>query len=123
MSLWLDKLGTSGAIVAAIGCPICFPKLAVVGALLGLGGLAAYEKYFILLVQILIIVALVGHIMAYRHHHNRFLLLSAVALSLAFFVALYLIGNEWLLYLIFAGHIFLSFWLMRENKKAPYCAS
>ena len=121
MSNWLDKFGTSGAIVAAIGCPICFPKLALLGAFLGLGGLAAYENYFILLVQILIIVTLIGHILAYRNHRNRSLLISALALSLAFFVTLYLIGNEWLLYLIFAGYIFLSLWLMRENKKGQYC--
>ena len=33
----LEKSGTLGAIVSAAASPVCFPKLALVGAMLGLG--------------------------------------------------------------------------------------
>lgn len=41
MKLLLDKFGSFGTVAAAAARPVCFPKLAVVGAFFGLGGLAA----------------------------------------------------------------------------------
>lgn len=46
MRLQLGKLGTFGEVVTAILCPICFPKLALIGIALGLGVLAPYESWF-----------------------------------------------------------------------------
>ena len=40
----LENYGSFGAIAAAAICPICFPKLALLGAFFGLGALAN-QKY------------------------------------------------------------------------------
>ena len=42
-----DKSGSLGAIVSAMGCAMCFPALASIGAALGLGFLAHWEGLFI----------------------------------------------------------------------------
>src|SRR5216117_287385 len=44
MKIHLEKIGSLGAVIAAAACPICFPKLALLGALFGLGALGAYES-------------------------------------------------------------------------------
>jgi hypothetical protein len=50
----VEKVGSIGAIIAALACPICFPKLALVGLAVGLGVLAPYEGYMAKGVQVLI---------------------------------------------------------------------
>jgi len=42
-----DKFGTVGALVATMGCAVCFPALASIGAAVGLGFLAQWEGLFI----------------------------------------------------------------------------
>ena len=42
-----DKSGSLGAVVAAMGCPFCFPALASLGAALGLGFLAQWEGFLL----------------------------------------------------------------------------
>jgi len=34
---FLEKVGSIGAVIGALACPICFPKIAIVGAAIGLG--------------------------------------------------------------------------------------
>lgn len=42
-----DKLGSLGAVVAAMGCAACFPAIASLGATIGLGFLGQWEWTFI----------------------------------------------------------------------------
>lgn len=42
-----DKAGTLGALVSTMGCAMCFPALASIGAALGLGFLAQWEGLFV----------------------------------------------------------------------------
>lgn len=42
-----DKSGALGSIVSAMGCAMCFPALASIGAALGLGFLTQWEGLFI----------------------------------------------------------------------------
>ena len=42
-----DKAGALGAVISAMGCGMCFPALASLGAAIGLGFLQAYEGLFI----------------------------------------------------------------------------
>lgn len=96
----LEKLGTSGAILAAIVCPVCFPKLALIGAALGLGVLAPYEGWFVAAAQVFLVVALVGHVVAFRRHRNAWVpALAGVGVTLV-------IGSLWLRYveaLVYVG--------------------
>jgi mercuric ion transport protein len=92
---YLDKLGSFGAVIAAAACPICFPKLALLGALFGLGGLAAYESQLIIAAQALVVLAAAGHMIA---HRSIWLLGIALAGAIAFFAGLYLAGSELVAY-------------------------
>ncbi len=96
----LERSGTVGAIVAAILCPICFPKLALIGAALGLGVLAPYEGWFAAAAQVFLLVALAGHVVAFRRHRDRRVLaLAALGVALV-------LGSLWLYYveaLVYAG--------------------
>ena len=42
-----DKAGSLGALVSAMGCAMCFPTIASLGAALGLGFLSQWEGLFV----------------------------------------------------------------------------
>jgi mercuric ion transport protein len=98
MKPFLDKLGGIGAVVAAAACPVCFPKLALIGALFGLGAFGAYEAQLFIAAQALVVVSMIGHGLSYLRHRNRWLLGGALASGAAVFAGLYWIGSEWLAY-------------------------
>ncbi len=117
------KFGTSGALLAAILCPICFPKLALVGALLGLGVLAPYEGWFAAAAQVFLVVALLGHVVAYRRHRNRWIAaLAGVGVALV-------LGSLWLFYvetLVYLGLAVVSaatIWSVFAMRRCGSCAS
>src|ERR671930_2289502 len=90
----LEKLGSAGAVLAAAACPVCFPKLALIGALFGLGAFGAYESQLFIAAQALVIVAVLGHAASYLRHRNGWLLGVALASGAAVFAGLYLIGPQ-----------------------------
>ena len=101
----LEKFGSAGAIIAAAACPVCFPKLALVGALFGLGALGAYESQIFLAAQILVVVAVIGHGLSYLRHRNGWLLGAAIVSGIAVFAGLYWPRSELLIYAGFVGLI------------------
>jgi len=114
----VEKLGSVGAVVAAAACPVCFPKLALIGALLGLGGLGAYEGQLFLAAQALVVVAVVGHGLSYLRHHNAWVVCAAIASAAAVFAGLYWAGSEALIYAGFIGLVIASateFWTRRRR--------
>lgn len=108
MANHLEKFGSIGAVVAAAACPICFPKLALVGALVGLGAFSAYEAQLFIAAQILVVLAVLGHTLAYRRHRKADLLASVLLSASAVFAGLYWVTNEWLVYAGFAGLVLAS---------------
>ena len=119
MKTILEKAGSVGAVVAAAACPVCFPKLALLGALFGLGALGAYESQLLLAAQALVAVAVAGHALSFFKHHNRWLLASAVASGAAVFAGLYWIGSEAVVYAGLACLVAASatdFWLRFGRK-------
>jgi hypothetical protein len=103
MAKHADKFGSIGAVLAAAACPICFPKLALVGAFFGLGALSAYEAQLIIAAQALVALALAGHLIAYRQRRRTGILGLALAGGAAVFAGLYAFGSEWLAYAGFAA--------------------
>ena len=99
MKTHLEKFGSFGAVIAAAACPICFPKLALVGALFGLGALGAYEYQFLVAAQVLVAVAMIGNVLAFLRHRNAWLLSSGILGGTAVFAGLYVAGSELLVYL------------------------
>jgi mercuric ion transport protein len=105
----LDKIGSIGAVIAAAACPICFPKLAIIGAMFGLGAFSAYEYELLLATQVLVGVAVLGHAIVFLGHRRPWPLAIAVVSGVAVFAGLYVAGSEWLIYAGFAGLVYLSF--------------
>jgi MerC mercury resistance protein len=86
----LDKLGTTGAIFAAFAAatPCCLPLLATVGASLGLGFLMPFQSVSEWIFQGLALLALLGVVVAFRHHKQLlplFVMLGAVAAIWAYY--------------------------------------
>ena len=64
-----DKVGFSGSLVAAAGCPACFPALAGISSALGLGFLSQWEGILVTRVlPIIALVVLVINILGYFSH-------------------------------------------------------
>lgn len=94
----LEKIGSFGSIVAAAACPACFPQLAAFGMLVGLGALGAYESEIFLATQILVVVAIVGHALAYARQRRLALLLLGAGGGILFFAGMYLVRSEIVVY-------------------------
>ena len=119
----LERFGSFGAIIAAAACPVCFPKLALIGALLGMGALAQYEVYFFYGAQILVLLTLVGNIVSFKKHRNITVLALVIVCTLLFFASLYLLVSEILSYLALAGLITGAIWSIVESKRCDRCAT
>ncbi len=122
MKRMLEKFGTGGAVIAALACPICFPKLALIGAALGLGVLAPYERYIALAVQALFLLALAGQVFAFRAHRNKWLLALAIATATTLFVGYYIVPSSILLQLSLLGLVVSSVWHFFEVRRCRRCA-
>lgn len=123
MRFKLENYGSFGAIVAAAACPICFPKLALIGAFLGLGALAKYETFFFYGAHVLILIALVGHVISYKKVQNRTLLALAIISASLFFVSLYLIVSEMLAYTALTGLVAATIWMIVESRRCDGCVA
>lgn len=122
----VEKVGSIGAVVAAAACPICFPKLALIGAFLGLGAFSAFEFQLLLAAQALVVLAVAGHVASYLRHRDHWLLASAALSGAAVFAGLYLAGSEWLVYAGFAGLVAAStadLWRRFRPKAGPVLES
>lgn len=117
------KLGSIGAILTAALCPVCFPKLALLGALLGLDALAKYEAVFFYASQAFVLAMLVANIIGYRRYQKLSLLLLVVVSVLLFFGSLYIYHSESVSYIAFAGLIVASLWLVIESRRCAVCES
>jgi len=75
----------------------------LIGTLFGLGALGAYESQLFIAAQILIAVAVLGHVLAYLQHRKGWLLGLAILSGAAVFGGLYLLRFEAMIYAGFAG--------------------
>ena len=119
----LEKFGSFGAIIAAMACPICFPKLALVGALIGVGVLAPYETAFFFGAQILVVLAVIGHVLSYKKLQNWKLLSLAIISAILLFISLYVYVSEILSYIAFSGLIIATIWLIIESRRSSNCVT
>ena len=117
----LEKTGTVGAVIAALACPVCFPKFALIGAAVGLGALAPFEGYIAIGVQVLFVLALIGQVLSYPRHRNRWLLGLSGFTTALLFVAYYIHVSTLLLELSLALLVGASIWLVVENRKCARC--
>jgi mercuric ion transport protein len=101
----IDKSGTVGAIVAAMGCASCFPAIAALGVSVGLGFLGHYEGLFInTLLPVFAGIALGANILSFFSHRIWYRLLAGIAGPSMVLATLYLFwADNWSTYLFYAG--------------------
>ena len=110
MRAYLDKIGSIGSVITAAACPGCFPTLAAVGTLFGLGALGSYEGQIFLATKILVALAILGHLLAYFVHRSVWLLLLGAGGGVLFFLGLYVLRSELVVYVGFAAMLVASIW-------------
>jgi len=122
MARWsVEKLGTAGALLAALACPICFPKLALIGTAIGLGALSPFERYTAFAVQALFALAFIGQVLAYRQHRNAWLLGFSGAVTATLFAGYYILRSSLLLEMSLAGLVAASVWHIVEARRCAKC--
>ncbi|MCH8080743.1 MAG: organomercurial transporter MerC, partial [Proteobacteria bacterium] len=105
ISRLIDKAGSVGALVAAMGCAACFPALASLGASIGLGFLSAYEGVFInKLLPLFALIVLVSNLVAWVSHRDYIRLIWGLLGPLMVLATLYLFWTDnWSTYMFYTG--------------------
>lgn len=123
----LDRIGSIGALAAAIAAPCCFPLFAALAATLGLGVLARFEPTVLYLFQAFAFVAVLGLALSYRKHRHAspvgIGLLGAIAIAYSFYWS----ASGALLYAGLAAIVGASIWnwfcSRQQERREPILAS
>jgi hypothetical protein len=113
----LDKAGSIGALVAGMAVPCCFPFLSLFGSILGLSIFARYEKWFLYIMQSMVIVALVGSFIAYRGHKKAAPLLLAILSTATVIYGVNAWQNIYYIYPGMVGLLIVAVWNSIEAKR------
>jgi mercuric ion transport protein len=117
----VEKIGAIGALVAAAACPACFPMLAVVGTILGLGVLRPFEGWVFIVFQVLVVIAILGNILSFVRHRRAFPLIVGLSGPLLISFALYVRFNQLLLYIGLFGLAAASILNFIANRQCARC--
>ena len=113
----LDKIGSVGAVIAGSAVPCCFPFLSLIGSILGLSFLAPYERYILYAMQVLVVVALVGSVIAFRNHRKIIPLLVGILSTAAVLYSLNTNMDVRFLYGGLAGLLVVAVWNSIEARR------
>jgi len=104
-----DKSGAFGGVVAAMGCSMCFPALASLGAAIGLGFLTQWENLFMTtLIPLFAWLALLANALGWFSHHQWHRSLLGMAGPTLVLLSLY----PWFMYPWFKVTLFAGLILM-----------
>lgn len=113
----LDKVGSVGAVIAGAAVPCCFPFLSLIGSILGLSFLAPYERYILYAMQVLVIIALVGSVIAFRNHRKIIPLMLGILSTAAVLYSLNTNMDVRSLYGGLAGLLVVALWNSIEARR------
>ena len=113
----LNKVGTIGTLLAGVAVPCCFPFLSLIGGILGLTFLAPYETYVLYTMQLLVVVALAGSVIAYRGHRKVVPLVLSIFSTAAVLFALNTGMDVKILSVGLVGMIVVAVWNSIEAKR------
>lgn len=92
---WGDKAGVLGGIVSAMGCAMCFPAIASIGAAIGLGFLSQWEKLFAhTLLPLFAVIALVANALGWFGHRQWHRSVLGMIGPILVLIALYLLWHS-----------------------------
>ena len=113
----LDKVGSVGAVIAGAAVPCCFPFLSLIGSILGLSFLAPYQTYIMYAMQVLVVLALVGTVIAYRGHRKVLPLMLGILSTASVLYSVNTNLNIYLLYGGMAGLLIVAVWNSIEGRR------
>lgn len=124
----LEKTGSLGTIISAMGCGACFPALASLGASLGLGFLVQFEGVFInTLLPIFAVIALIANIANGMRYRLWYRMIAGFAGPLMVLATLYLFWTaSWSTTLFYVGlgsMLLVSLWNLVSPPHAVCCAT
>ena len=117
----LEKFTPFGTVIAAAGCPACFPALAAVGSVFGISIFASYEKEFLIVMQIFMVLTMILFYVSYRRTKNISSFLIGLFSGGLMFFAWYVAYNPLIFYSGMIGIITVSFWNLWLERKIPSC--
>jgi len=98
---FIDKVGTTGVLVTAMACPVCWPLFALAGSTLGLGILAPWEGFLMNYVfPPFVVISMLGSYFSYRYHRSLLPLGCGVLSGLLILLGFY---AGWHLTLMYVG--------------------
>jgi hypothetical protein len=106
-----------------VACPVCFPKIAIIGSLLGLNYLADYEVYFFYAFHAFIVFIFYKQCRYFLVSKNKYIMSLSTVSTLLFFVSLYIVVNEWLSYIALAGIVAATIWSSQDKASCQQCAA
>ncbi len=118
-----EKLAPLGTVIAAAGCPACFPALAGLGSALGLGVFARYESQFLILIQVFVVISMLLAFVSYRRTKNIVSLFVALVSGIAMFATWYIAYSPAIYYAGMAGFIFSTVWNFYLESKLSNCSN
>jgi mercuric ion transport protein len=122
MKNFLDKLAPLGVVGAAASCSACFPALAGIGSVLGLGVLASYEREALMVMQIFIGLSMLFAYLSFRRTgYKPSFIISLLSGGMMFF-SWYVLYHPAIFYLGMLGLVGAAFWNLWIEKKHPHCA-
>src|SRR5437016_5086560 len=123
----LDRVGSVGALVAAIAAPRCFPLFAALSAAAGLGALGQYETTMLYVFQAFALISLLGLAFAApRHRHFGPLALGLLSVALLAYTFYYSFQTATLyagLFGLFAATLWNYFCSRRAGSRQPVLRS
>lgn len=110
-----DKSGALGAVVSTMGCAMCFPAAASIGAALGLGFLSRWEGLFVnTLLPLFAWIALVANVLGWFGHRQWHCSLAGTAGPTIVLLSLYpwfqYGWSSWTLYAGLASMLAVAIW-------------
>lgn len=100
-----DKTGAIGVLVSAMGCSMCFPAIASLGAAIGLGFLEQWEGLFLdTLLPLFAGIALLANALGWFAHRQLFRALLGMVGPVMVLATMYPLWDyAWSTYLLYAG--------------------
>jgi len=121
VSHWLDRIGSAGALLAAIAAPCCFPLFAAIGTVAGLSALGEYEGLILYIFQLFALLTLAGLVLSFRKHGSAGPVLLGFTACLALAYHFYWRFSGAALYSGLFGLIVASawnYWAQRRSRRA-----
>jgi hypothetical protein len=119
---WLDRVGSVGALVAAVAAPCCLPIFATLASAIGIAAIGLDEGVVLYLLQGCALLSLVGVAFAFtRHRHIGPLLLALISVC-GLLICLHFSFSVFVIYGALAGLCLASIWNYVLLRKGRMCA-